>query len=219
MYGMSEEFDMTALESIQNRYLDGRAVRNCSEATSTELDRQTVKIIKESHQRARQILKENRDLLDKIAGVLLEKETMFGDEFFGYVYEKYPEMKEEKEREQEQHEKEVQELKKEREEKRKEKEINEQEYEYEYEKKNKERELKIDQLKKEFDGDISLKDMDEDVKHEVPDPYSAKRNLSSDEPLLFPIKDNSEHLNDKDKDESETDDSDDNNDNDDKNDD
>lgn len=96
MYGMSERFDMMALESIQNRYLDGRAVRNCSEQTSTVLDEETLNVIKTAHSKARQILRENRDLLDKISAVLLEKETIFGDEFFNLVYEKYPEMKEEK---------------------------------------------------------------------------------------------------------------------------
>ncbi|WP_244835491.1 ATP-dependent zinc metalloprotease FtsH [Clostridium sp. BJN0001] len=214
MYGMSEEFDMTALESIQNRYLDGRAVRNCSEETSTQLDRQTIKIIKQAHKRARDILRENRDLLDKIASILLEKETMFGDEFFGYVYEKYPELKEEKEKEQRQHEKEVEELKKDREEKRKEKEVNEQEYEYEYEKRNKERELEIEELKREIDGDVSLKNMNDDIEKEnkVNDPYSAKRKLFADEPLLFPIKDKTDSEEETVKDDTKSDNSDDNND-------
>ena len=110
IYGMSERFDMMALESVQNRYLDGRAVRNCSEETSTLLDDETLKIIKLAHENARKILRENRDLLDKISEVLLEKETIFGDEFFNIVYEKYPEMKEEKEKEKSENEKRVKEL-------------------------------------------------------------------------------------------------------------
>ena len=93
IYGMTENFDMMALESIQNRYLDGRAVRNCSEETSTLVDKEVLSIIRECHQKARQILRENRDLLDKISEYLLEKETIFGDEFFKFVYEKYPELK------------------------------------------------------------------------------------------------------------------------------
>lgn len=93
IYGMTENFDMMALESIQNRYLDGRAVRNCSEETSTLVDKEVLAIIRECHQKARQILRENRDLLDKISEYLLEKETIFGDEFFKFVYEKYPELK------------------------------------------------------------------------------------------------------------------------------
>lgn len=99
VYGMSERFDMMALESIQNRYLDGRAVRNCSENTSTLLDEEALRIIRECHSNARKLLRDNRDLLDKISEVLLEKETIFGDEFFDLVYGKYPEMKEEKEKE------------------------------------------------------------------------------------------------------------------------
>ncbi len=99
MYGMTEEFDMMALESVQNRYLDGRAVRNCSEETSTLVDRAVLTIIKEAHKKAKTILRENRDLLDKISNVLLEKETIFGDEFMEIVYEKYPEMRIKKEEE------------------------------------------------------------------------------------------------------------------------
>lgn len=114
MYGMSERFEMMALESIQNRYLDGRAVRNCSEQTSTVLDEETLNVIKTAHSKARQILRENRDLLDKISAVLLEKETIFGDEFFNLVYEKYPEMKEEKEKEKNENDKKVKELEEQR---------------------------------------------------------------------------------------------------------
>ena len=99
IYGMTENFDMMALESIQNRYLDGRAVRNCSEETSTLVDKEVLAIIKECHQKAREILRENRDLLDKISEYLLEKETIFGDEFFRFVYEKYPELKAKREEE------------------------------------------------------------------------------------------------------------------------
>ena len=110
IYGMSERFDMMALESVQNRYLDGRAVRNCSEETSTILDEETLKIIREAHQKARQILRDNRDLLDAISERLLEKETIFGDEFLEFVYNKYPEMKEEKEKEKSENDRKVKEL-------------------------------------------------------------------------------------------------------------
>ena len=99
IYGMTDNFDMMALESVQNRYLDGRAVRNCSEETSTLVDKEVLSIIRECHQKAREILRENRDLLDKISEYLLEKETIFGDEFFKFVYEKYPELKEKREEE------------------------------------------------------------------------------------------------------------------------
>lgn len=99
IYGMTDKFDMVGLESVQNRYLDGRAVRNCSEETSTMIDAEVLKIIRESHEEARKILRENRDLLDKIAGILLEKETIFGDEFMEVVCEKYPELKKEEKKE------------------------------------------------------------------------------------------------------------------------
>ena len=99
IYGMTDNFDMMALESVQNRYLDGRAVRNCSEETSTLIDKEVLSIIRECHQKAREILRENRDLLNKISEYLLEKETIFGDEFFKFVYEKYPELKEKREEE------------------------------------------------------------------------------------------------------------------------
>lgn len=93
MYGMSERFDMMSLESMQSRYLDGRAVRNCSEETSTIIDGEILRIIKEAHNKSREILKENRDLLDKISEILLEKETLFADEFMEIVCTKYPELK------------------------------------------------------------------------------------------------------------------------------
>ena len=99
MYGMSDQFDMMALESVQNRYLDGRAVRNCSDQTSTVLDNEVLKIIKEAHAESRKILRENRELLDKISAVLIEKENIFGDEFMDLIYEVYPEKKEEAEKE------------------------------------------------------------------------------------------------------------------------
>ena len=97
VYGMTDSFDMMALESIQNRYLDGRAVRNCSEETSTLVDKEILKIIRECHEKARTLLKENRDLLDQISEYLLEKETIYGDEFMEFVTKKYPELKKKKE--------------------------------------------------------------------------------------------------------------------------
>ena len=93
IYGMSDRFNMVGLESVQNRYLDGRAVRNCSEETSTIIDEEILKIIKEAHTKARTLLRDNRDLLDKISELLLEKETLFGDEFMDIVCEKYPELR------------------------------------------------------------------------------------------------------------------------------
>lgn len=95
MYGMSDRFDMMSLESTQSRYLDGRAVRNCSEETSTIIDGEVLNIIKEAHNKSRSLLRENRDLLEKISEILIEKETLFGDEFMEIVCTKYPELKKE----------------------------------------------------------------------------------------------------------------------------
>jgi cell division protease FtsH len=76
---------MMALESVQNRYLDGRPVQNCSMETSTEVDNETLKIIKNAHNKAKEMLSTNRELLQKIASVLIEKETLMGDEFMEIV--------------------------------------------------------------------------------------------------------------------------------------
>ena len=93
IYGMSERFDMMALESVQNRYLDGRAVRECSDQTSTLVDEEILSIIRNCHKNARKLLNDNRDLLDEISEYLLEKETIFGDEFMEFVFGKYPELR------------------------------------------------------------------------------------------------------------------------------
>ncbi|MCM8710696.1 ATP-dependent zinc metalloprotease FtsH [Clostridium sp. SYSU_GA19001] len=87
MYGMSEKFDMMGLESPSNRYLDGRPVQNCSAETAAAIDEETLKIIKEAHKTAIDILKNNRELMRKIAERLLEKETIMGDEFMEMVRE------------------------------------------------------------------------------------------------------------------------------------
>lgn len=92
IYGMSEKFDMVGLESVRNRYLDGNPVKNCSEETATEIDREVLNIIKEAHIKAREILKGNRDLLDRLSEILLEKETLFGEEFMKIVNTKLPDI-------------------------------------------------------------------------------------------------------------------------------
>ena len=80
-YGMSEKFGMAGLESIQNKYLDGRNVSNCSEETKTDIDKEVVRVLKECHEKAFNILKENRDALDEIAEFLINKETITGEQF------------------------------------------------------------------------------------------------------------------------------------------
>ncbi len=80
-YGMSERFGLMGLESIQNRYLDGRAVLNCGEATASEIDEEVMKMLKAAYEEAKRLLGENREALDKIAAFLIEKETITGKEF------------------------------------------------------------------------------------------------------------------------------------------
>lgn len=87
MYGMSERFDMMGLESPSNRYLDGRPIQNCSAETASIIDEETLKIIKEAHEKAKGILENNKGLMTKIAEKLLEKETIMGDEFMELVRE------------------------------------------------------------------------------------------------------------------------------------
>lgn len=80
-YGMSERFGLMGLESIQNRYLDGRAVLNCGDATAGEIDEEVMKMLKSAYAEAKRLLAENREALDKIADFLIEKETITGKEF------------------------------------------------------------------------------------------------------------------------------------------
>ena len=80
-YGMSDKFGMMSLESIQNRYLDGRAVSNCSDETRTLLDEEVVKQLGDCHKKAYEMLNENRVALDKISEFLIEKETITGTQF------------------------------------------------------------------------------------------------------------------------------------------
>lgn len=87
-YGMSDRFGMTALETTQNKYLDGRNVANCSEETLTELDNEIIKTINSAHDRAMEILTENIDSLNKIAEFLIKEETITGAQFMSLLNEK-----------------------------------------------------------------------------------------------------------------------------------
>lgn len=80
-YGMSSDFDMVALETVNNQYLGGDASLACSAETQTEIDRQVVALVKKQHEKAAKILEENRQKLDEIARYLYEKETITGEEF------------------------------------------------------------------------------------------------------------------------------------------
>ena len=86
-YGMSEKFGLIGLESIQNRYLDGRPVSNCGQETASEIDQEVMKMLKEAYEEAKRLLSEHRNSLDKIAAFLIEKETITGKEFMEIFHE------------------------------------------------------------------------------------------------------------------------------------
>lgn len=80
-YGMSDEFDMVALETVTNQYLGGDASLACSADTQKEIDRQVTELVKKQHQKAKMLLLDNRDKLDELSNYLYEKETITGEEF------------------------------------------------------------------------------------------------------------------------------------------
>ena len=86
-YGMSEKFGLIGLESIQNRYLDGRPVSNCGQQTASEIDEEVMKMLKDAYEEAKQLLRNHRQALDKIAAFLIEKETITGKEFMEIFHE------------------------------------------------------------------------------------------------------------------------------------
>ena len=103
-YGMSKKFGLMGLESVESRYLDGRTVMNCSDNTAADVDTEVMKLLKDSYKEAKKLLKENRELLDKLAEFLIEKETITGKEFMK-IYRKEkglpePEPKEEEKKHQ-----------------------------------------------------------------------------------------------------------------------
>lgn len=84
-YGMSEEFDMVALETVTNQYLGGDASLACSAETQTKIDNLVVKLVKEQHEKARQLLMDNREKLHELSRYLYEKETITGEEFMSIL--------------------------------------------------------------------------------------------------------------------------------------
>ena len=80
-YGMSEEFDMVAMETVTNQYLGGDTSLSCSADTQNRVDAKVVELVKTQHQKAKNILLENREKLDELAKYLYEKETITGEEF------------------------------------------------------------------------------------------------------------------------------------------
>ena len=85
-YGMSDQFGMVALETVNNQYLGGDTSLACSPATSEEIDKEVVKIIGEEARKAGEILKANREKLDELSSFLLEKETITGEEFMAILH-------------------------------------------------------------------------------------------------------------------------------------
>ena len=90
-FGMCEEFDMMALGTVQSQYLDGGYSMSCAQETYAAADRETIKILRQCHQEAKQILQDNRELLDKIAAYLLRKETITGQEMMAIIEGRDPE--------------------------------------------------------------------------------------------------------------------------------
>ena len=86
-YGMSDRFGLIGLAETQNQYLEGRAMLNCGDSTATEIDHEVMKLLKKSYDEAKRLLSENRDVMDKIAAFLIEKETITGKEFMRIFHE------------------------------------------------------------------------------------------------------------------------------------
>ena len=80
-YGMSKRFGLVGLATVESQYLEGRTALNCSDTTAAEIDAEVVEILKESYEKALTMLRENRDVMDKLAEFLIEKETITGKEF------------------------------------------------------------------------------------------------------------------------------------------
>ena len=90
-FGMSERFGLIKLESIEDRYLSGRMVMECADETAAGVDEEVMKILSQAYEEAKKLLNENRDLLDKMAEYLLEKESITGKQFMEMFRTKYPE--------------------------------------------------------------------------------------------------------------------------------
>ena len=80
-YGMSDKFGLMGLATVEDKYLSGRTVMSCGDDTATEVDTEVMQILKEAYQTAKKMLSENRDIMDKIADFLIERETITGQEF------------------------------------------------------------------------------------------------------------------------------------------
>lgn len=88
MYGMSEEFGLMALETVENQYLDGRRMLNCADATAAQIDQVVKETLKKCYEQAKQMLSENREVMDHLAEFLIKEETITGKEFME-IFHKY----------------------------------------------------------------------------------------------------------------------------------
>ena len=86
-YGMSDKFGLMGLARVENQYLSGQAILDCGDNTATEVDKEVMKILKKSYDEALRILRENKDVMDKLAEFLIEKETITGKEFMKILRE------------------------------------------------------------------------------------------------------------------------------------
>ena len=81
IYGMSKKFGMVALETVESQYLSGQKALNCSETTAAEIDKEVMRMISEAYEAAKKKIEDNREVMDRIAAFLIEKETITGAEF------------------------------------------------------------------------------------------------------------------------------------------
>ena len=86
-YGMSDKFGLIGLATVENQYLSGRATLNCGDSTATEIDHEVMLMLKNSYEKAKEILNAHREALDRIAAFLIERETITGKEFMNILHE------------------------------------------------------------------------------------------------------------------------------------
>ncbi|MCR5735619.1 MAG: ATP-dependent zinc metalloprotease FtsH [Lachnospiraceae bacterium] len=91
MYGMSEKFGLIQMETVEDQYLSGRKILNVSDETASDVDTEVMRVLAGAYKEAKRLLNENRDLMEEIAGFLLEKESITGKEFMAIFRKKYPE--------------------------------------------------------------------------------------------------------------------------------
>ena len=89
-YGMCDDFDMVAMEHVQNQYLGQDVAMNCSDSTAAEIDRKVIELVKTQHEKAKKLISEHMDDLDRLADFLYHRETITGEEFMYLLNHKEP---------------------------------------------------------------------------------------------------------------------------------